>query len=218
MPQEARLGARAERRRSEILGAAEQLFAEKGFDATRLEDVAEAVGIRRASLVYYFKDKSELYDAVLDEVFGGLLAMVAEALGSDAPLGERIESGVSSWVDYVGNRPTFARILLREVANATPAKTPALARHQAPFIDLIKREVFDRGIRAGELGNAGIDPVHISSTIAGATVFYVAAMPSLVPDRGAGLLTPEQLDVHREQVLRIVRRLIGTRGPRRARS
>ena len=65
------LSSRAERTRTAILVAAEGLFAQKGFDATRLEDVAAAVGIRRASIVYYFRDKRELYDAVLEDVFGG---------------------------------------------------------------------------------------------------------------------------------------------------
>jgi TetR/AcrR family transcriptional regulator len=57
MATEANLGARAIRTRAAILDAAEALFSERGFDATRLEDVAERVGIRRASIVYYFKDK-----------------------------------------------------------------------------------------------------------------------------------------------------------------
>ena len=48
---------RAERTRASILDAAETCFAERGFSATRLEDVAEAVGIRRASIVYHFRDK-----------------------------------------------------------------------------------------------------------------------------------------------------------------
>ena len=52
---------RAERTRASILEVAEVIFAEKGFDGTRLEDVAQAVKIRRASIVYYFKDKSATF-------------------------------------------------------------------------------------------------------------------------------------------------------------
>ena len=115
MAQSAPTGPRAERTRAAILEAAEDLFAERGFDATRLEDIAERVGIRRASIVYHFRDKRELYDAVLTDVFGGLYQLLSEVLGGPEPLPERIEAGVSAWVDYVGGRPTIARFILREV-------------------------------------------------------------------------------------------------------
>ncbi len=70
---------RAEKTREAILSAAENLFAEKGFAATRLEDVAEVVGIRRASIVYYFRDKHELYGAVLDSLVQGVYLLVEAA-------------------------------------------------------------------------------------------------------------------------------------------
>ena len=113
MPQLAAHGARAERTRRAILTAAEGLFAERGFDATRLEDIAESVGIRRASIVYYFKDKRALYEAVLESGFAGLYQTLAAALARNRPVGARIEAGVAAWVDYVGVRPTLARLILR---------------------------------------------------------------------------------------------------------
>ena len=114
MVQAAGHGARAEKTRTAVLEAGETLFAQRGFDATRLEDIADRVGIRRASIVYYFRDKRELYDAVLGNVFGDLHGALAEALSRDLPLRERIDAGVSAWVDFVCRRPTVARIILRE--------------------------------------------------------------------------------------------------------
>ena len=84
MTQAAPQRSRAERTRAAVLEAAEAIFAEKGFAATRLEDVADRVGIRRASIVYYFKDKKELYHAVLASVFGGLLERIQTALSGPA--------------------------------------------------------------------------------------------------------------------------------------
>ena len=215
MAQPARLGSRAERTRASILAAAEVLFAEKGFAATRLEDVAENVGIRRASIVYYFKDKRELYDAVLEDVFRELFDRIEAALSSPAAILARIEDCVNAWVDFVSHRPSFARILLREVADASPDVPPTLLRHTQPFVSLVTREVYEREEGTGPLKDTGIDPIHVASTIAGATVFFVAAMPTLVADRGVDLSSPEHLETHRAQVLRVVQRLLGTRGPRR---
>jgi TetR/AcrR family transcriptional regulator len=207
---------RAERTRAAVLEAAEAIFAEKGFAATRLEDVADRVGIRRASIVYYFKDKQELYHAVLAGVFGGLLEKISAALSRPDPLPVRIEAGVGAWVDYVGGRPSIARLILREVADAAPGRRPELLEHTRPFFDLIRQQVFERD--SGAIARLSpIDPVHLASTIAGATVFFVAAMPALVPDLALDPVSPAHLAAHREEVLGIVRRLLGTQGPRKTR-
>jgi TetR/AcrR family transcriptional regulator len=213
VPRAAVQGSRAERTRAAVLDAGEALFAERGFDATRLEDVALRVGIRRASIVYYYRDKRQLYDAVLARVLGQLRARLETALGSDAPLAARIEASVSAWVAFVGARPALARILLREAADATPERRTALLAHTQPFVALIQRQVFERpDFQRAHL--APIDPVHVASTVVGATVFLVAAMPSLIPDRERRPLDRVRLAEHEAEMLRVVRRLLGTRAPR----
>jgi AcrR family transcriptional regulator len=57
---------RAEETRELIIQAAEREFAQKGFVPARLEDIAEAVGITRAAVIYHFNDKENLYNAVLE--------------------------------------------------------------------------------------------------------------------------------------------------------
>jgi TetR/AcrR family acrAB operon transcriptional repressor len=57
--------AQAEQTRTGILDAAEESFARAGFERTRLEDVARAVGVRRGAIFHYFRGKRELYEAVL---------------------------------------------------------------------------------------------------------------------------------------------------------
>ena len=51
-----------------ILDAAESLFAEKGYSATSLGDVADRVGIRSPSLYNHFRNKEALYEAVLERL------------------------------------------------------------------------------------------------------------------------------------------------------
>ena len=207
MPQGVEHGARAEKTRAGILAAAEALFAERGFDATRLEDIAERVRIRRASIVYYFKDKRELYDAVLEDVFGGLHDALADVLARGENLLEQIEAGVTAWVDYVGRRPSVAQLLLREVADANRDHGAAFLEQTRRIHQLVQHEVLDRPNRK-KTKLAAVDPVHMASAVAGATVFFVAAMPTLVPDLGFDPLSREQMEVHKQEVLRIAQRLL----------
>ncbi len=207
MPQAAQPSPRGERTRGSILEAAEALFAERGFAETRLEDVAEAVGIRRASIVYYFRDKRELYDAVLADVFAGLRERIEPVLLAPGPLARRIPAAVGVWVDYVGERPSLARLLLREVADTAREGGPALLDHIQPFFHLAARvldESRDDPLRA----DPRLDPVHVASTVAGSTVFFVAAMPALLPGRGFDPLGEAQLAAHRAEVLAITRRML----------
>mgnify|MGYP005853548529 CR=1 FL=1 len=195
---------RAERTRAAILAAAERLFAERGFEGTRLEDVAAAVGIRRASIVYHFRDKAELYDAVLAEVLGALHARLAEALLGEGAFAVRVERAVSAFVDAVATRPALARLLLREVADGTPARHSRLAPHLPPFFALVE------GVIAAPdaVTLPGVDPVAIASQVAGGTVFFVAAMPTLLPGIAFAPLAPERLEALRREMLGSVRGLL----------
>lgn len=204
---------RAERTRALILEAAEKVFAEKGFAAARLEDVAERVGIRRASIVYYYRDKRELYEAVLDNLFGGLLLRLHAAFAGSRTIEERIDGAIGAWVDYVANRPALARILLREIADASPTARPKVVEHAKPILDAM-----DAMIRDGQARDIfePIDPIHLATTVGGATVFFISATPLLGEDWPFDPLSADQLAAHRREVLRIVRRLLGVKSPRLA--
>jgi TetR/AcrR family transcriptional regulator len=209
-----KLTARAERTRLRILEAAEAHFAANGFNATRLEDIAESVGIRRAALFYYFRNKRDLYGAVLGSVLGGLLERLRAAFSARVPLPQRIEGAVSAWVDYVGERPSLARFVLREGAK-TALERKEVVKYVAVLLDLLRR-AFEEGKRDGHFHVSPIDPIHFASTIGGATVFLVAAAPNFVPDLPFDPISPEQLDAHRSEMLTITRRLLGIHAPRLA--
>lgn len=209
-PQRARpSGAKAERTRATVLAAAEHVFAEKGYAATRLEDVAARVGIRRASIIYYFRDKRELYDTVLAGIFEELLDRYQTVLNAPASLRQRIEAIVDAWVDYVGERPTVARLLLWEAADGSRERTAAAAGRGSAVIAALVSAIHE-GQRQGLFHP--IDPIHFIVAIVGATVFFVTATPRLVPEWPFDPLSPEQLAAHRAELVSISRRLLGTAG------
>ena len=192
------------RTRHAILEAAERLFAEQGFEATRLEDVALEVGIRRASIVYYFRDKTELYDAVLDSVFGELLVSAREVLSRPATLEERVEEGISLWVYYLAQHPSLARILLRELPNTSRGR-PAIRRYAKLYNELFAKLV-EEFTHSAPTPRAGAEQIQIGSLLTGATLFFIAASPGLVP--GFDPLAPENIDRHRDHMLAIARQLV----------
>ena len=189
--------------RAEILAAAERHFAERGFEAARLEDIAADVGIRRAAIFYYFGDKHELYAAVLDEVFAGAMAAVPSG-GSAA---ERLEASLTGWIDYVARRPSVARLILREAASAQPdVVSPFVRAGSAPIAML--RAMIDEGVAAGELKPLA-DPHRFISLMGATTVFHFAAMPWLTHDVPFDPWSRSELEKLKHEILLVARSMLG---------
>ena len=72
---------RPDARPAEILAAALDLFTQRGFNATRLEDVASRAGLSKASIYLYFKDKTSLLAALVQATAGANITMAAELAG-----------------------------------------------------------------------------------------------------------------------------------------
>jgi TetR/AcrR family transcriptional regulator len=200
-----------EETRAAILAAAERHFAERGFEAARLEDIAADVGVRRAAIFYHFSDKHELYAAVLEELLGDATRLLP-ARGSAA---QRLEAAVTGWIDYVARRPTLARLILREAAGAQPGFTSPLVRAGSASVEWF-RALIDAGVASGELKPL-TDPHRFISLMGATTVFHFAAMPSLTPAVPFDPSSVAEIERHKREMLRVARRMLGIEAPARSR-
>ena len=184
---------RGEETRRLILRTAEEVFAEVGYAGARMDEIAKRVGIRRASFVYYFRDKPALYDALLDDLFADLVASyggVLEGAGSHA---ERMLRCVDVWVARVEQRPALLRIALWEIARARASKPVPLAYRVQPIVQLMADAV-----REGQRDRAfrdDVDPVAFVMSVAGTTAFLglrtALLGPTTAPPPAPGRLAAE---------------------------
>jgi TetR/AcrR family transcriptional regulator len=189
--------------RAEIVAAAERRFAEHGFEATRLDDVAEDVGVRRAAIFYYFRDKQDLYTAVLNGVYGDWNA----SLPAEGSAAERLETSLTGWIDYVAQRPNVARLILREAASSRPGVVSPFVRAGAAPVEWF-RALIDEGIASGELKPL-IEPYRFISLMGAITVFHFAAMPWLTLDKPFDPWSRPELEKHKREILIVARRMLG---------
>lgn len=199
---------KAERSKAAILAAAENHFSRLGFAATRLEDIADELGLTRPALFYYFRDKQTLYDATIAASFEPLANKLGELLESNLSISERIELAVGAWVDSVVARPNLARLIMRFVAEGIEQPT-RLIFAQNDQLPMKFFGLFQEGRASGELQPLHDDPFHAASAVIGTTVFYVAAVTALVPSSHFEPLDPEQVAIHRREALHSARRLLG---------
>ena len=113
----------AEASKTAILDAAEALFAEKGYEATSLQEICDRAGVTRGLPTYFFGSKEELYHAVLERTFAlsltrELLKMLREqAHHPEARPEEGLRVVIERLFDFFVTHPTFIRITEWEALN-----------------------------------------------------------------------------------------------------
>ena len=154
---------RKEARPSELTAAALGLFVEKGFSATRLEEVAQRAGVSKGTLYLYFDSKEALFKAVIQEgiipVVDESEAMAARHVGSSFELMEKL---LENWWTHVGDT-AFAGIPKLMVAEAR--NFPEVAQFYYDNVlrrgQLLIGAALERGIASGEFR-----PMKVDSAIA----------------------------------------------------
>lgn len=209
----AQRASRGERTRQEILAAATEHFARHGYAGARIEAIAEDAHLSGPALLYHFSDKRHLYVATLERAFAGLAEDLARALAADAPLADRIEAAVLAWLDFLAARPAVARIVLREGAAASPELADDFAPIAAPLLAMLD-QIYEEGRRTRVFRDDPVEPLHLVSAVVGTSVFFIAAIPTLLPRPDFDPLDVERLEAHGRELLTIVRRLLGLREPR----
>jgi AcrR family transcriptional regulator len=98
----------ADQRRLQLLEIARTLFADQGFHATSMDEIAEAAGVTKPVLYQHFPSKRALYIELLENTADQLLTLLGEATSSVSTGRERVEEGFRAYFQFaVGNREAF---------------------------------------------------------------------------------------------------------------
>jgi AcrR family transcriptional regulator len=144
---------RARRRRelhARIFETARRLFLERGFEETRVEEIAEAADIAQATFFNHFPSKEAVLREMAEEVFERFRRLVREQAGHDAPTAERLHRFGERGAAVVERAPELTRrVLLSILHGADPARTES-------EVGSMQREVVAL-LRAGQ-GRGEVDP------------------------------------------------------------
>jgi AcrR family transcriptional regulator len=121
-------GKRKKLRRDEIIAEATRLFAERGYEGASMGDLAERVGLRKASLFHHFASKDVLYAAVLGLLVEDVQRAVLTAATSEGSFSDRLDALNDALTKTLGAQPYAARLLVREVMDWGPVVRQGLGR------------------------------------------------------------------------------------------
>ncbi|WP_375195948.1 TetR/AcrR family transcriptional regulator [Sphingobium sp.] len=180
---------RGDATRQSILDAAEKVFADLGYAAARLEDVAQAVGIRRPSIVYYFPGKQQLYDQVEADIFASMHEFVLKRVKhAEGPMAQLLAL-LDAWLDFLVARPTAARIIQRLVADFAPRGDNPVRFSETALRDI--ETVISMGIADGTFRQ--VSAMHMLNGVAGGALFYVCNAAQLGEGRSYDPADPAEL-------------------------
>jgi AcrR family transcriptional regulator len=139
---------KGERREQEILQAAADLFFEKGFHATSLEDIAQIVGIRKSGLYHYSQTKDELLFDVLQQGMQILLDELQTICGSKDGSTEKLRRAVENHVRKIDTHRSVMGVILREDRSVSPQRRESYLAMRDAYEGLF-RGLVREGVEAG---------------------------------------------------------------------
>ncbi len=174
---------RSQETRSHILAAAEQSFAERGYDITSVDSICRAAGVSKGAFYHHFPSKGAVFAALLDEWLNNLDTQLAAMRASAASIPLQVAAMASSVDGIYRVAGAQWNILLEFWAKAKV--DPAVARSSIEMLRRYQgyfRELLERGQREGSLHVADID---------GASVLFLSVVLGLLLQ---GILDPEGQD------------------------
>ena len=99
--------------RQHVLEAAEQVFAQRGFDSAKLQDISRLAGVSMGTIYAVFPGKEELFRAILAERGHELLEVARDGAQSDADPRAALDGLIAAYIDYFIAHPNFLRMHVR---------------------------------------------------------------------------------------------------------
>src|ERR1039458_473333 len=161
--------------REKLLEAATELFAKQGVAATTFAMIAERAGVTPAMLHYYFSDREQLLDAVVEERLSPLIAAVWGPVAAGEGPAELMRGIVERMLAGIEKMPWVPSTWMREVLNEGGLLRGRVLRH-LPFLKIgVLSQSVARAQAAGT-ANAEIDPGLIVFSLIGLVMMHMATI------------------------------------------
>lgn len=189
-------------KREQILVAAEQVFAERGFKGTTTREVAKQAGIASSLIFYYFKSKKALYEAVFQSFFDQIEDLMQQNLSLDLDRLGQLRQFLFTFTDYAKRHRNMMRILLREIIDNGRLVKKIAQEYFKPLYE-IGAEFLEQGKREALFRE--VDPLHYIHSFIGMTVFYFVAEPILLAVGDTDPYSSEEVERRKIEVWNAIR-------------
>ena len=193
---------RPEERPQELLDAALEVFSTNGYRATRLEQVAEAAGVTKGAIYYYFRTKEELLTQALESRIGVAFSGIeAESRRSGASAAERLRTVLhAAWTRWcMPETARMHRLIMGELRTELPDLFDSAMRAGPMHVWRLVGEILLDGQRSGELGTHFEAKAAARFLVSG--LMHQALLLTDLHERGLDATPPDQISEAAMEVL-----------------
>ena len=187
-----------------ILLEARHLFAEQGYDATSLNDIAAEVGIKRASVLHHFPSKEAIYQEVFNTALTEWIERVMNESGKERPDHgwSYVDDVVTAGFRFFMENAEFVSIVRREALNRNSKLGTDLGAALRPMF-CQAAAYFEREMKAGTFRT--FDPEQLLLTGYGALLSYFSDLPFIEGLLDADPLSPAMLELRLDHIRAFLR-------------
>ena len=149
---------------SSVLAASVEVFNERGYDGTSMEDLSGRLGIGKSSIYHHVASKEQLLHLALDHALTGLESASEQIRTSEGPAVERLEMLLRRSIAVLIDRLPYVTLLLRVRGNSTVERQALTRRRQ---IDHLVTDLVQEAVRDGAL-RPDLDPAVVARLLFGA--------------------------------------------------
>lgn len=135
--------------KSELIKQSISLFVEKGFSATSIQDIVDAVGVTKGSFYYHFKSKEELLMDIHLSYIDDLLKRQEKILETEKNSREKLVKVVELVIHDIEKQGAIGSVYFREIRHLSPDNAAKIREKRARFRDNIEK-ILKEGILSGE--------------------------------------------------------------------
>lgn len=159
----------ATNKQAEIEAAAIRLFQQKGYHATSMQDIADAVGLQKGSLYHYISSKDDLLVSIMHAALSQYNSRLAEIKAMDLPVRQRLELAVRAHLRGIADNLGMLTIFLRE-SYALNEEQQRIIGAESSRYNAMFEELFQAGVDSGEIRS--LDPKLATRTMLGACNWF----------------------------------------------
>jgi len=163
-----------------ILKAAMVIFVQKGRHGAKMQEIADAAGINKAMLHYYFRNKEKLYAKVFHNVFAKIFGSLHKIFETDESFENKLTNFIDQYTRLIAENQQIPLFIMREISEGAEELKPIfneILEEKKFALPITFIETINNSIQKGEIRK--IDSRQIFITIIGSVVFYFIAEPIL---------------------------------------
>lgn len=133
----------------EIFDAAASLFKQKGFHATSMRDIADAVGMQKGSLYYHISGKEDLLFRISFEAINAITEQLEEIAAAPLTPSEKLSAAIENHVETLCDKLDLMSVFLKESHTLTAEQQAQILAYRRRYEELM-RDILQQGVEAGE--------------------------------------------------------------------